>query len=104
MAEVQPTPHTPSKLPWRTICFRFEAPTAQHVSVIGDFNDWDRQKHPLRQDAQGVWTCQMPLPAGRYAYAFVVDGETRPDPQCPHRIHTPSGTLQCVLEVSPPAP
>ena len=105
MAETtQRNPATP-KAPWRTMYFRLEAPEAQHVSVVGDFNAWDQEKHPLRQDANGVWVCQMPLPAGHYAYAFVVDGVWQPDPQCARQVRTAAGQVHCVLEVSaPPEP
>lgn len=37
--------------------FAVWAPGADHVSVIGDFNGWDREKHRLtpRLDGSGVW-------------------------------------------------
>ena len=32
------------------------APNAASVSVIGDFNGWDRQRHPLQPRGQsGIW-------------------------------------------------
>jgi 1,4-alpha-glucan branching enzyme len=33
------------------------APNAEHVSVIGDFNDWNPDSHPLapRDDGSGIW-------------------------------------------------
>ena len=34
--------------------FAVWAPSARRVSVVGDFNAWDSDKHPLRQDANGV--------------------------------------------------
>jgi 1,4-alpha-glucan branching enzyme len=37
--------------------FAVWAPNAVSVSVIGDFNQWDEQSHPLsvRQDGSGIW-------------------------------------------------
>jgi 1,4-alpha-glucan branching enzyme len=36
--------------------FRVWAPNAANVNVIGDFNDWDPHRHPLRPLAQsGIW-------------------------------------------------
>ena len=103
MAEsTQSNPVAP-KAPWRTIYFRLDAPQARHVSVVGDFNAWDSEKHPLRQDANGVWACQMPLPAGHYAYCFMVDGVCQPDPQCTQQVRTASGQVHCVMEVSAPS-
>src|SRR5258708_12401369 len=37
--------------------FAVWAPNAEAVSVIGDFNGWDRARHPLaaRRDGSGIW-------------------------------------------------
>lgn len=49
---------------------------AQRVSLAGDFNGWSRDALPLEASADGsVWSVTLPLAAGRYEYAFVVDGE-----------------------------
>eukprot|EP00283_Hemiselmis_rufescens_P009381 CAMPEP_0173427656 /NCGR_PEP_ID=MMETSP1357-20121228/6805_1 /TAXON_ID=77926 /ORGANISM="Hemiselmis rufescens, Strain PCC563" /LENGTH=216 /DNA_ID=CAMNT_0014391539 /DNA_START=76 /DNA_END=722 /DNA_ORIENTATION=- len=32
------------------------APHAQALSLIGDFNGWDRDKHPYAKDEYGVWS------------------------------------------------
>lgn len=42
--------------------FALWAPNASSVSVIGDFNAWDRAQAPmtLRQDGSGVWECYVP--------------------------------------------
>jgi 1,4-alpha-glucan branching enzyme len=37
------------------VAFRVWAPHAQHVSVIGSFNDWDGNKHPMHAEANGSW-------------------------------------------------
>ena len=55
--------------------FRLTAPSAKRVSVVGNFNGWDPQAHPLRgPDRFGVWSLSVPLPPGHYRYLFVVDG------------------------------
>jgi 1,4-alpha-glucan branching enzyme len=102
MSDTTPINPGPPRPPWRTIYFRLDAPHAEQVSVVGDFNNWESQKHPLRKDANGVWVCQMPLPAGQYAYSFVVDGVWQPDPQCSRRVCTATGEVRCILEVSTP--
>lgn len=38
------------------------APAARAVSLIGDFNNWDREAHPLESSDSGVW--HLKLPAG----------------------------------------
>ena len=41
----------------RGVAFAVWAPNAETVSVIGDFNGWDRTRHPLaaRRDGSGIW-------------------------------------------------
>ncbi|HEY3779818.1 MAG TPA: alpha-amylase family glycosyl hydrolase [Fimbriimonadaceae bacterium] len=36
--------------------YREWAPEAQSLSLIGDFNHWDRHSHPLFRDSFGVWS------------------------------------------------
>ncbi|SDW74289.1 1,4-alpha-glucan branching protein GlgB [Roseicitreum antarcticum] len=53
------------------VTFAVWAPAARRVSVIGDFNDWDGRKHPMRRrGATGVWELFIPeLGTGaRYKY------------------------------------
>ena len=57
--------------------FRFAvwAPNAKRVSVVGDFNDWDGRRHPMRlwQDG-GVWELFIPgLKPGQH-YKFEIRG------------------------------
>src|SRR5215204_918273 len=41
--------------------FAVWAPNARRVSVIGDFNDWDGRRHPMRlRHAGGVWELFVP--------------------------------------------
>ncbi|WP_317165624.1 alpha-amylase family glycosyl hydrolase [Nibribacter ruber] len=40
--------------------YREWAPAAQALSFIGDFNDWDRNAHPLTKKEDGVWEVFVP--------------------------------------------
>jgi 1,4-alpha-glucan branching enzyme len=55
--------------------FAVWAPNAAAVSVIGDFNGWDADAHPLaaRRDASGVWDglADGAIPGQRYKYRIV---------------------------------
>ncbi len=47
--------------------FSLWAPNAEYISIIGDFNRWDPQTHPMRkrQDESGLWEAFIPeLPTG----------------------------------------
>ncbi|HVH10614.1 MAG TPA: isoamylase early set domain-containing protein [Gemmatimonadales bacterium] len=52
------------------------APRATRVSLVGDFNDWDAARTPMRRvgEKSAVWTTVVPLAPGRYRYAFLADG------------------------------
>ena len=60
----------------REFGFVVVAPRATTVSLVGDFNDWDAARTPMRRAQRGesVWTAVVPLTPGRYRYAFLVDG------------------------------
>ena len=62
--------------------FAVWAPNARLVSVVGDFNDWDRRRHPLRQRGDiGVWEIFVPDIAAGRAYKFAItaaDGTALP--------------------------
>jgi hypothetical protein len=64
--------------------FVIRSPGATRVALVGDFNNWDPQRTPLRPtDRQGEWAVSLPLPPGVYAYAYVVDGHLQPDLDAP---------------------
>ncbi|KIF80869.1 1,4-alpha-glucan branching protein GlgB [Noviherbaspirillum autotrophicum] len=62
--------------------FAVWAPNARRVSVVGDFNQWDGRRHPMRLRLEaGVWELFIPrLKSGaRYQYEIVgVDGNVLP--------------------------
>ena len=54
----------------------FEIPSkiwADRINLVGDFNNWDRDSLPLRQDRQENWQVEMELDEGceyRFRYLF----------------------------------
>jgi hypothetical protein len=47
---------------------------ASRVTVVGDFNGWDRTGTPLaRKRGSDQWEATIALPSGVYRYAFLVD-------------------------------
>ncbi|MFA9479697.1 alpha-amylase family glycosyl hydrolase [Phycisphaerales bacterium AB-hyl4] len=47
------------------VWYREWAPGAQHLALIGDFNNWDRDANPMQRDEYGVW--HLFLPDSEYA-------------------------------------
>ena len=40
--------------------YREWAPAADQLSLIGDFNEWDRRAHPMQRDEFGIWHLFLP--------------------------------------------
>jgi Glycogen recognition site of AMP-activated protein kinase len=82
-----------------TFQFVFTAPQAASVALVGDFNDWDPKRSPMRT-ANGVWATAVQLTPGRYRYAFLVNGvEWRADPAAPTAKDDEFGTPSSVVTV-----
>jgi AMP-activated protein kinase-like protein len=80
--------------------FRFRAPEARSVSVVGDWNGWSKDRNPLRGPFKGgVWEATVPLKPGIWRYAFVVDGVWQPPPDAPRTEGDGFGGIRGVLDV-----
>lgn len=77
----------------------FEAPDAKAVALMGEFNQWNEKKHPMKKNANGVWEKIIMVPAGSYEYRFLVDGEWRNDPLNGQVCANCFGTFNNVLKV-----
>jgi 1,4-alpha-glucan branching enzyme len=62
--------------------FAVWAPNARRVAVVGDFNSWDRRRHPMRlRSGAGIWEIFVPrvTPGSRYKYDILgADGAQLP--------------------------
>lgn len=81
------------------VTFSYSAPSAQTVVLAGDFTSWNQAPVSLKKDKAGVWKKTISLPAGRYEYRLLVDGEWRDDPQCTNRQPNQFGGENCVCVV-----
>ena len=54
--------------------FVYSNPEASSVSLVGDFNAWSTQAHPMSKSGEGAWSITVDLLPGTYQYAFSIDG------------------------------
>src|SRR6266404_3106709 len=52
--------------------FAVWAPNAEIVSVVGDFNDWDERRHPMRLRTGGIWEIFLPRVTEGDGYKYAV--------------------------------
>jgi 1,4-alpha-glucan branching enzyme len=51
------------------------APEAESVCVLGEFNHWSQDAHPLRRLKSGDFTVTLELESGRsYRFRYIIDG------------------------------
>ncbi|MBN1141836.1 MAG: 1,4-alpha-glucan branching enzyme, partial [Deltaproteobacteria bacterium] len=88
-------------------CFAVWAPNARAVSVIGDFNGWRAEAHPLaeRWDGSGIWEVFIPGlgPGALYKYQIVSqEGEYRVQKSDPFAFfcETPPRTASVVRDLA----
>ncbi|HPQ17691.1 MAG TPA: type I pullulanase, partial [bacterium] len=55
--------------------FEVDAPGARRVTIAGEFNNWDMNKHELKKEADGKWRITLDLAPGTYEYKFLQDGD-----------------------------
>ncbi len=54
--------------------FAVWAPNAKRVSVVGNFNNWDGRRHPMRARNAGIWEIFIPRLALGEAYKYEILG------------------------------
>jgi Carbohydrate-binding module 48 (Isoamylase N-terminal domain) len=73
---VFPAQRRTRETPQSQLQFVAVVPHANRVALVGDFNDWDPTRTPMRPLPAngGTWTAVLVLSPGRYRYGFIVDG------------------------------
>ncbi|MDQ3561123.1 MAG: 1,4-alpha-glucan branching enzyme, partial [Pseudomonadota bacterium] len=57
------------------VAFAVWAPNARRVSVVGEFNQWDGRRHPMRKRIEaGIWEIFLPGAAAGQLYKFEIIG------------------------------
>src|SRR3989442_13717843 len=78
------------------------APRAATVSLVGDFNDWDAARTPMRPSPRSgpLWAAVVPPAPGRYRYAFLLAGSRwSADPAAPRARDDEFGAPSSVVTV-----
>jgi len=69
--------HKAKKADREGFVLRTWAPNARTISVVGDFNGWDRRKTPMRKYADfGVWEVFVPGLQEYDTYKYSIEGIT----------------------------
>lgn len=94
--------HSKKKGRGYTFNFKVWAPNAKSVSVVGDFNEWDRTKNPMKLIADGVWEADVSKLKQFDSYKYSIetqDGRTilKSDPYASH-FETRPGTASKIFE------
>ncbi|MFC1576332.1 AAA family ATPase [Candidatus Omnitrophota bacterium] len=80
--------------------FRFYAPNAREVFVVGDFNSWKvDDASRLEKGETGEWGKSFYLAPGRYRYKFVADGLWLWDPRNAEKESNPYGDYDSVFKL-----
>ncbi len=75
-------------------------PRAESVQIASDFNNWQPAKTQMQKVGDsGVWQTKLKLPAGKYRYRLVVDGQWQQDPYNELTETNPFGGFNSVVEV-----
>ena len=87
------------KITRRRVVIKLEDKKAKEVFLMGDFNKWDADRHPMKRGKDGNWERVIMIPPGRYEYKFLADGEWRNDPDNSDFCHNCYGSLNNVLRI-----
>jgi len=65
----------------------------KHITLVGDFNDWDPAARRMVKTRDGSFRAKLELAPGEYQYKFVVDGQWLHDPEAATHVANEHGTL-----------
>lgn len=98
-AETPERPAIPAAERLPHVRFGYFRPEAREVFLVGEFNDWNPRATPMKRDALGDWSVEIPLSPGAYRYRLMVDGEWRDDPSAQQTAMNPFGGFDAIIVV-----
>ncbi len=57
--------------------FSYDFPEASTVSLIGDFNNWNKSANVMELDEDGKWTAYAEIEPGKHTYKYLIDNMFR---------------------------
>lgn len=73
---------------------------ATTAHLLGEFNDWDPTKNPMKRMKDGSFSVTVALPSGTYRFRYLLDGERwENDWQADNYIPNEYGGEDSVVEV-----
>ena len=84
----------------RAMNFICNAPQAQSVSLVGDFNLWNPAAHRMKKMPDGAWLLAVELKHGHHRYAFLIDGTLALDPRAQGITRNDQGERVSLIPVS----
>lgn len=82
-----------------TVRIEFHDEQATEVCIAGTFNEWRPGAALMIRLERGKWLKELSLPAGRYEYRLVVDGQWICDPTATEKVPNPFGDFNALLIV-----
>lgn len=92
--------HPKQKNKRKKIEFSLQAPQANEVVLLGDFNQWDGKKYSMKKGDQGEWEKTLMLTPGIYEYKHIVDCNWQEDPENHQSRLNSFGTYNSLLIVA----
>jgi 1,4-alpha-glucan branching enzyme len=84
----------------RSVNFVCNVTQARSVSLVGDFNFWNPDAHPMKQMPDKTWLLSVDLKHGHHRYAFLVDGALTLDPRAQGITRNDKGERVSLVPVS----
>lgn len=79
--------------------FVYLGDTGKKIYLAGTFNRWDPFMYSLEEVAPGRYELYLPLPKGKWLYAYFVDGQQLPDKTNGNHVYTEDGRVASVITV-----
>ncbi|MEM6455768.1 MAG: isoamylase early set domain-containing protein [Acidobacteriota bacterium] len=83
------------------VTFKVTDVEAQDVVLLGDFNAWDQQSHPMKHRKDGSFSTTISLDTGKaYRFRYLADGgQWLNDDESDRQVFNKFGSVDSVIQV-----